>query len=91
MAEKLATKSRLGDEHPAPAGLLEVPGGDSGDRRQVAGDQGQHAGGEERDEARRERGEDCHSCGGVRAHAPESGEMGIWISHEVADGVRGNY
>ena len=43
--------SRLGPEHPAPAGVLDLADADAGDRREVAGHERQHAGGEERDEA----------------------------------------
>ena len=67
IAEKLATKIRRGPEDAAPVGVVELGGGDAGDRREVAGDQRQHAGGEEGDDPRRERCEDAYPCRGVAA------------------------
>ena len=66
-------EEQAGGEHPAPAGPLEVGGGDPGDRGEVAGDQRQHAGGEERDEARRERREHADSGRRIAFHAADSG------------------
>ena len=50
IAEKLATKIRRGAEDAAPVGVVELGGGDAGDGREVAGDERQHAGGEEGDD-----------------------------------------
>ena len=55
------------DQDPAPAGVVEVGRGDAADRGEVARHQRQHAGREERDDARAEGGEDRHPGGGVRA------------------------
>ena len=54
-------------EHAAPAGVVELAGRDAGHRREVAGHQRQHAGGEEGDDPRREGGEDADSRGGIGA------------------------
>ena len=59
MAEKLATKSSAGPSTRRQSRLVELVGRDAGDRGEVAGDERQYAGGEERDEARRECGEDA--------------------------------
>ena len=55
-------EEQAGRQHLRPVGLLELVGRDPGDRRQVAGDQRQDAGGEERREPRGERDEDSDSC-----------------------------
>src|SRR5215217_5462292 len=44
----------------------------SGDRREIARDQRQHAGGEERDRSRGERRQDSYSRCGIAAHTPDS-------------------
>ena len=54
-------------QHPAPTGVVELGGGDPGDRRKVTGDERQDAGREERDDPRREGGEDADAGGGIGA------------------------
>ena len=64
MAEKLATKSRLGTRTRRQLGAIQLADRDPGDRRQVAGDERQNAGREERDQARAERREDADARAG---------------------------
>ena len=73
IAEKLATKSRLGTRTRRQSASSSSAGGDAGDRREVAGDQRQHAGREEGDEARAEGGEDPDSGGGIGADLAGAG------------------
>ena len=54
-------EEQAGAEHAAPAGVVELRRGDPGHRREVAGDERQHAGREEGDDSRREGGEDADS------------------------------
>ena len=58
IAEKLATKRRLGPSTRRQPALVELARRDAGHRREVAGHQRQHAGGEEGDDPGREGGED---------------------------------
>ena len=60
-------EEQAGAEHAAPAGVVELGRGDAGHGREVAGDERQHAGGEEGDDSRREGGEDAHSSGRIGA------------------------
>ena len=87
IAEKLATKSRLGARTRRQPASSMLARGDPGDRRQVAGDERQHAGGEERDEARGERGEDPDSGGGIAVHRPNSGGTRLRVTTEVRNRV----
>ena len=64
IVEKLATKARLGPEHPPRAGPLELGRRDADDGRQIAGDERQDARREERDEPGRDGREDAYAgCG----------------------------
>ena len=80
IAEKLATNSRLGAEHPAPAARLELADGDAGDGRQVAGDERQHAGGEERDEPGAEGREDADPRCRIALHVRNASQRGLSAS-----------
>ena len=68
--ERQAEEQRRPKDANAPAALAQLGEGDAGDRRQVAGDEWEDAGRDERDEADRKRGEHgrVDVAGGDRGH-----------------------
>ena len=84
IAEKLATKSRLGPSTRRQPALVELRGRDAADRREIARHQRQHAGGEEGDDARREGGEDADSCGRVGAQLGEDHDPSGYLGRHPA-------
>ena len=75
--EKLAMNSRLGTStRRAPTPSLQVGRRHADDRREVAGDERQHARREERHEAGGQRQRDAHAGGGVGA-----GEQQLRVAH----------
>ena len=81
MAEKLATKTRLGPSTRRQLGALELADGDAGDRRQVAGDERQHAGREEGDEPGSEGRQDAHSRCRIALHVGNASQPGLSVSY----------
>ena len=81
------------DQHAAPVGVVELGRLEAGHRREVAGHEGQHARGEERDEAGREGGEDADAAGiGVHrerssASVKRRGEPAAVLARELTVGA----
>ena len=80
MVEKLATKTRLGARTRRQLARVELADGDAGDGRQVAGDERQHAGRDERDEPGSEGRQDADSRCRIALHIGNASQPGLSVS-----------
>ncbi len=69
-------EDRGGNQYPAPVVLFELLDRQTGDRREITGDERQHAGGEERDHAGEQGGDQADAGGGVGGGGQKHGGQG---------------